>query len=155
MTMVLLAVSAAGCLGVGFVLQQGAAQRAPMRNFLSLRLLLDLARMPRRSAGIGCMTAGMALGAVALGMGEVTLVEPLLATNLLFAMALSRYLTRERLGRQGWSGLWLLAGGATAFIVAGEPHGGHGVTDPVRHRLVMGAVRGSRCCWRPVPSAYG
>ncbi|MEV5596786.1 DMT family transporter [Streptomyces sp. NPDC052496] len=142
MTVFLLALSAAGCLGVGFVLQQRAARHAPMQDFLSLRLLLDLARMPRWLAGIGFMVAGMALGAAALGMGEVTLVEPLLATNLLFAMALSRRLTRQRLGRQGWGGLWLLAGGVTAFIVAGEPHGGRGVTDPLRHWLVMGAVLG-------------
>ncbi|MEU7260028.1 DMT family transporter [Streptomyces rimosus] len=142
MTVFLLAVSAACCLGSGFVLQQGAAQRAPMQDFLSLRLLLDLARMPRWLAGIGFMVAGMALGAAALGMGEVTLVEPLLATNLLFAMALSRRLTRQRLGRRGWGGLWLLAGGVTAFIVAGEPHGGRSPAGPLRHWLLMGAVLG-------------
>ncbi|MDG4859801.1 DMT family transporter, partial [Streptomyces sp. T-3] len=76
----------------------------------------------------------------ALGRGEVSLVEPLLATNLLFAMALSRRLTRQALGRQGWGGLLLLAGGVTAFIVAGEPHGGRSGTDPLRHWLIVGVV---------------
>ncbi|MEV5507301.1 DMT family transporter [Streptomyces orinoci] len=136
------AVSAACCLGVGFVLQQNAAQRAPMSDFLSLRLLLDLVRMPRWVAGIALMVCGMVLGAIALNEGEVSLVEPLLATNLLFAMALSRWQTKQPLGRTGWGGLWLLAGGVTAFIVAGRPHGGTSVTDPLRHWLIIGVMVG-------------
>ncbi|MEZ7004675.1 DMT family transporter [Streptomyces sp. AD55] len=137
-----LAVSAACCLGLGFVLQQDAAQRAPLGDFLSPRLLLDLVRVPRWLGGIALMVAGMVLGALALGAGGVTLVEPLLATNLLFALALSRLRTRQPLGGQGWSGLVLLAGGVTAFIVAGRPRGGSAVTDPVRHWLVVGGVLG-------------
>ncbi|WP_190109148.1 DMT family transporter [Streptomyces cinnamoneus] len=137
------AVSAACCLGVGFVLQQNAAQRAPMSDFLSLRLLLDLARMPRWLAGIAFMVCGMVLGALALGRGEISLVEPLMATNLLFAMALSRWQTKQPLGPPGWGGLWLLAGGVAAFIVAGRPHGGRTVTDPLRHWLVVGIMVGA------------
>ncbi|GGZ68876.1 MULTISPECIES: DMT family transporter [Streptomyces rochei group] len=137
-----LAVGAACCLGFGFVLQQNAAQRAPLGDFLSPRLLLDLVRVPRWLAGMGLMVAGMALGAVALGGGELTLVEPLLATNLLFALALSRAQTGRPLGRQGWGGLVLLAGGVTAFIVAGEPRGGSAVSDPVRHWLLIGVMLG-------------
>jgi len=137
-----LAVCAACCLGFGFVLQQNAAQRAPLGDFLSPRLLLDLVRVPRWLAGMGLMVAGLVLGAVALGGGELTLVEPLLATNLLFALALSRIQTRQPLGRQGWAGLALLAGGVTAFILAGEPRGGSAVTDPLRHWLIVGVMLG-------------
>ena len=142
-TVILLALGAACCLGLGFVLQQAAAQHAPMKDFLSLRLLLDLVRMPRWLAGIGLMVIGMSLGAVALGMGDITLVEPLLATNLLFAMALARRLTKQRLGRSGWAGLWLLAGGVTAFIVAGRPRGGTSETESMWHWLIMGMVLGT------------
>ncbi|MFB7655425.1 MULTISPECIES: DMT family transporter [unclassified Streptomyces] len=137
-----LAVSAACCLGFGFVLQQNAAQRAPLGDFLSPRLLLDLVRVPRWLAGMGLMVAGMVLGAIALGGGELTLVEPLLATNLLFALALSRLQTRQPLGPQGWAGLALLAGGVTAFILAGEPRGGSAVSDPLRHWLIIGVMLG-------------
>ncbi|WP_461078451.1 DMT family transporter [Streptomyces deserti] len=137
-----LAVSAACCLGFGFVLQQQAAQRAPLNDFLSPRLLLDLMRVPRWLGGIGLMVVGMALGAMALGQGELSLVEPLLATNLLFALALSRRQTRQPLGRQGWAGLGLLAGGVTAFIVAAEPRGGSALADPLRHWLIIGAMLG-------------
>ncbi|MER6117522.1 DMT family transporter [Streptomyces sp. NPDC001743] len=137
-----LAVSAACCLGFGFVLQQAAASHAPRSDYLSPRLLLDLMRVRSWLAGIGLMVCGMVLGALALGKGEVSVVEPLLATNLLFAMALSRHRTGQRLGRQGWAGLWLLAGGVAAFLVAGEPQGGEAVSSPLRHWLVIGVVVG-------------
>ncbi|MEV8568985.1 DMT family transporter [Streptomyces sp. NPDC051322] len=138
-----LSVGAACCLGFGFVLQQNAAQDAPLSDFLSLRLLLDLVRIPRWLLGIGLMVCGMVLGALALGQGEVSLVEPLLATNLLFAMALSRHRTGQPLGRQGWGGLALLAGGVSAFIVAGRPRSGTATVDPVRHWLIIGVVAGT------------
>ncbi|MFJ5270236.1 DMT family transporter [Streptomyces sp. NPDC088358] len=138
----ILSVSAACCLGFGFVLQQNAASRAPLNDFLSPRLLLDLIRVPRWLGGIGLMVCGMVLGAIALGKGEVSLVEPLLATNLLFALGLSRHQTKQPLGRQGWSGLALLAGGVTAFILAGRPKGGDAVSDPLRHWLIIGIMIG-------------
>ncbi|MER7809125.1 DMT family transporter [Streptomyces sp900116325] len=137
-----LAVSAACCLGFGFVLQQAAARHAPRRDYLSPRLLLDLMQVRSWLAGIGLMVSGMALGALALGKGEVSVVEPLLATNLLFAMALSRHRTGQRLGRQGWAGLWLLGGGVTAFLLGGRPQGGETITNALRHWLVVGVVVG-------------
>ncbi|MGX5188084.1 DMT family transporter [Streptomyces avermitilis] len=137
-----LAVSAAFCLGIGFVLQQNAAQHAPLSDFLSPRLLLDLMHVRRWLGGIGFMVVGMVLGAVALAHGELSLVEPLLATNLLFALGLSRRQTKQPLGRQGWAGLALLAGGVTAFIVAGQPTGGDAVTNPLRHWLIIGVMVG-------------
>ncbi|MFD4752189.1 DMT family transporter [Streptomyces sp. NPDC058426] len=137
-----LAVAAAFCLGTGFVFQQNAAQHAPPGDFLSPRILLVLVRKPRWLAGIGLMVAGMVLSALALGDGEISLVEPFLATNLLFAMGLSRWQTGQPLGRQGWSGLILLTGGVAAFILAGRPRGGDAITDPLRRWLIIGLMLG-------------
>lgn len=140
--MFLLGVGAACCLGFGFVLQQRAAARAPLADFLSFRLLLDLIHMPDWLLGVGLMVCGQVLGAVALAYGEVSLVEPLTATNLLFAMALSRRLTGQPLGWNGWGGVALLALGVTAFIVAGQPTGGGTEAGALRHWLVFGIVAG-------------
>ncbi|MFF1904018.1 DMT family transporter [Kitasatospora sp. NPDC058218] len=142
MVVFLLALSAACCLGLGFVLQQHAAQRAPRADLLRWRLLLDLLRMPEWLLGTGFMVGGLILSALALNQGEVSLVEPLLATNLLFAMALSRVLTRQSLGRSGWAGVLLLGLGVTAFIVAGRPTGGGAPAGELRHWLVVGTVVG-------------
>ncbi|UWE11429.1 DMT family transporter [Actinacidiphila bryophytorum] len=142
MAVFLLGVGAACCLGFGFVLQQRAAARAPLADFLSFRLLLDLIRMPDWLLGVGLMVCGQVLGAVALAYGEVSLVEPLTATNLLFAMALSRRLTGQPLGWNGWLGVALLALGVTGFIVAGRPRGGGPEAGALRHWLVFGTVAG-------------
>lgn len=140
--MFLLGLGAACCLGFGFVLQQRAAARAPLADFLSFPLLLDLIHMPDWLLGVGLMVCGQVLGAVALAYGEISLVEPLTATNLLFAMALSRHLTGQPLGWNGWLGVALLALGVTAFIVAGRPQGGGAEAGALRHWLVFGTVAG-------------
>ncbi|RAJ36061.1 hypothetical protein K353_04799 [Kitasatospora sp. SolWspMP-SS2h] len=142
MAVFLLALGAACLLGAGFVLQQHAAQRAPSGDLLRWRLLLDLVRMPDWLLGIAFMIGGQVLSALALSQGEVTLVEPLLATNLVWAMLLARRITGTRLGRSGWAGVALIALGVTAFIAAGQPRGGGPAAGPLRHWLVIGTVSG-------------
>ena len=80
---------AALLIGTGFVLQQHAAQREPDSRFLSLRLITDLLRQPRWLAGIGCMVGGQVLAAWSIGNLSLAFVEPLLTTNLVFALVLS------------------------------------------------------------------
>ena len=132
---------AAACLlGLGFVLQQHAAQRAPLADMLSFRLLLDLVRDRVWLAGIGCMVAGQIFGVLALAKGDVSRVEPLLATNLLFAMALARRLSGQRLGWSGWIGVALLSGGVAAFIVAAQPNAARVPVGAVQQGLVLAVL---------------
>lgn len=133
---------AACLLGLGFVLQQHAAERAPVSDMLSFRLLWDLAKVPLWLGGIGCMVAGQILSAIALSKGDLSKVEPLLATNLLFAMALARRMSGERLGGSGWTGVVLLSGGVVAFILAGRPADTETEVSALRHWLVFGLVVG-------------
>jgi len=80
---------AAVLLGIGFVLQQYAAQQEPECLFLSPRIIVDLLHKPRWLAGIACMVAGQLLAAWSIGHAALTLVEPLLTTYLLFALLLA------------------------------------------------------------------
>jgi drug/metabolite transporter (DMT)-like permease len=89
------ALAAALLLGVGFVLQQYSAEQEPDSRFLSPRILTDLLRKPRWLAGIACMIAGMLLAAWSIGHLELTLVEPLLSTNLLFALVLAVPMSKQ------------------------------------------------------------
>ncbi|AXI81752.1 DMT family transporter [Peterkaempfera bronchialis] len=134
---------AACLLGLGFVLQQHAAERAPLRDLLSFRLLLDLVKVPLWLWGIGCMVLGQVFSVLALARGDLSRVEPLLATNLIFAMALARWRGGQRLGFSGWAGVALLSGGVAAFIVAGAPEGGSAEVSALRHWLVVGLVVGA------------
>jgi drug/metabolite transporter (DMT)-like permease len=88
---------AALLIGTGFVLQQNAAEREPASHFLSLRLMTDLLRKPRWLAGIACMVLGQVLAAWSIGHLGLSFVEPLLTTNLLFALILAVPISRAKL----------------------------------------------------------
>lgn len=135
--------AAACALGIGFVLQQHAAERAPVGDVLHFRLLWDLAHSRMWLGGIACMVVGQLLSAVALGKGELSQVEPLLVTNLLFAFALASRLSGQRLGSSGWVGVLLLGGGVAAFTLAGRPSAGTAEDiGTLRRWLVIGVVIG-------------
>jgi hypothetical protein len=85
---------AAVCLGFGWVIQQRVAAHAALSELLSWRLILHLAGKPVWWLGIGSMSVGAALGGWALQLGTVTLVEPLLSANLLFAFLFAALLNR-------------------------------------------------------------
>lgn len=121
---VAIALSGALCIAVGWVVQQHAAAEEPADERLSFRLLGHLLRRPLWLAGIGAMAAGEILGAVALAHGDIALVEPIMAANVLFALPLAALWRRKRLGRREWAGAFFLILGLAAFIGAGDPHGG-------------------------------
>jgi hypothetical protein len=80
------------------------------------------------------------LGAVALGRGDVSLVEPLLTTNLLFALLLARVLSAQRLGHREWSGAVLLVVGVVSFIVAAHPRSSPRPGDELGRWLFLAGV---------------
>ncbi len=80
---------AALLIGIGFVLQQNVAEREPDSRFLSLRLMADLLRTPRWLAGILAMIGGQVLAAWSIGHLPLSVVEPLLTTNLIWALVLA------------------------------------------------------------------
>jgi drug/metabolite transporter (DMT)-like permease len=109
---------AAVLLGIGFVLQQFAARQEPESRFLSLRLITDLLRKPRWLAGIGCMVAGQLLSAWSIGHLELTLVEPLLTTYLLFALVLAVPMAKQAVRWQEVSGALVLCAGVTLLSLS-------------------------------------
>jgi drug/metabolite transporter (DMT)-like permease len=116
-----LGLGAAVLLGGGFVLQQRMARLLPAADALSLRLFLDLVRKPLWLAGVASMVAGQLLGAAAIGAGGVTLIEPLLTTNLLFALLLTRLLSKAPLRGQDWAGAVALVAGVVVFLICAAP----------------------------------
>jgi hypothetical protein len=109
---------AAVLLGAGFVLQQDAAQRMPQSDFLRLRLIADLLRQPRWLAGLGIMIAGQLLGALVIGHLVLALSEPLLATNLLFALIIAGRVSGQQARLRELVGAVILLAGVSALSVA-------------------------------------
>ncbi|MDP9094198.1 MAG: DMT family transporter [Actinomycetota bacterium] len=115
-------IAAALLLGLGYVLQQRVAATLPLEELLTLRLLLDLVRRPRWWVGVGCMVVGELLAGLALNLAAVAIVEPLLSTNLLFALAFSAALARQRIRWQEATGAIMLSAALGVFIAVGNPH---------------------------------
>ena len=70
-------------------------EQEPESRFLSPRILTDLLRKPRWLIGIACMVSGYLLAAWSIGHLELTLVEPLLTTYLLFALILAVPMSKQ------------------------------------------------------------
>jgi drug/metabolite transporter (DMT)-like permease len=117
-----LGVTAALLLGTGFVLQQDVAQRAPQAHFERLGLVADLLRQPRWLTGIAVMVAGQLVSAWVIGHMTLSLAEPLLATNLLFALLLAGPLSGQPLRKSEIIGTLLLIAGVTVLSVARTVH---------------------------------
>jgi len=109
---------AAVLLGVGFVLQQFSAAQEPESRFLHLRILTDLLRKPRWLLGIGCMVAGYLFAAWSIGHLELTLVEPLLTTYLVWALILAVPLSKQPVRATEVVGALILCGGVTLLSVS-------------------------------------
>jgi drug/metabolite transporter (DMT)-like permease len=112
---------AAVLLGVGYVLQQRVAATMPLSELLTIRLLFDLMHRPLWWAGIGAMVLGQVLSGWALQLAAVAVVEPLLSTNLLFALALAAVLAGHRPQWTEVAGAVLLSAALGVFLAVGQP----------------------------------
>ncbi|GLY73659.1 DMT family transporter [Actinoallomurus iriomotensis] len=133
------ALAAAVLIGIGFVAQQHAAYREPLGEMLHLKLLSHLARNRLWLLGIAAMVCGQVLGATALDESDVSSVEPILATNLLFALVFAHVLYREPLNRRVWQGGLLVTAGSGLFLAFGRPHAGQ-PPGPESTRWLVAAV---------------
>lgn len=117
----LLAMAAAVLLGTGFVLQQRVAERAPKAHFLHLRLLGDLVRQPRWLVGVAAMVGGQLTSAWVLGHLKLSIAEPLLTSNLIFALILAAILSRQRVTKTELIGAVILSAGVVALALTRAP----------------------------------
>jgi drug/metabolite transporter (DMT)-like permease len=121
---VALALAASVCFAVAAVTQQRAAARLPSQRAFDPAVLLRLIRRPAWLAGLAAVIAGFVLQAAALGLGRLVVVEPVLATSLLFALALAARRDRRRLRRAEWAAALTVVAGLAVFLAAGQPAGG-------------------------------
>jgi drug/metabolite transporter (DMT)-like permease len=124
MPAVLLALAASFLFATGTVLQQKAAVTASDDQARSAGFLLFLARRPVWLAGVAMDALGFACQAAALGVGQIIVVQPLLATTMVFALPLSARITHQRVGPRQVIAAVAVTAGVAAFLVISRPHGG-------------------------------
>ena len=120
----------AACLGGGFVVQQREAAHADPGAGLSVRLLGQLAHRRIWWVGVVSMAVGYVLVGWSLGSGNLVLVEPLIAANLLFALPIAAMWSRQRPTWRAMLAAVAMAGGVTGFVAAARPNGGRSVSVP-------------------------
>lgn len=124
---VIAALSAACCFAFAAVMQHRAA-RDTGGTALSPALLLRLARNPRWVAASALSALSFAIQALALAFGPLTLVQPLAATDVLFALPMIAIAHRYRLTRPDWIGAAAVTGGIAVFLALSPP--GTGIRAP-------------------------
>ena len=138
---VLAALAAGGGFAAGGVLQQRAASTRPESEALSLRLLLRLAHDPLWLLGIGFALVSYVLEALALSLGPLVLVQPLIVSELLFALPISVRLRGLRMSPREWLGAAAIAAGLAVGLASAAPRAGRSGA-PVAEWVVALSVAG-------------
>jgi hypothetical protein len=121
---VFIALAAAICFAFANVLQQRVASRLPTTAAFDTVVLLRLARRPLWLVGFVAIIVSISLQAAALGMGRLVVIEPVLASSLLVALALSAWADHRTMRPGEWAAAIATFAGLAAFLVASEPSGG-------------------------------
>lgn len=121
---VLLSLAAAFFFAASNVLEQRAARTAPAEQSLRPGLIAHLARQRRWLLGIVADVSGYVCQAAALGIGLLIVVQPILATGLLFSLLLDVATSERRLHLREWVTAALLAAALGLFLSESSPGGG-------------------------------
>jgi drug/metabolite transporter (DMT)-like permease len=124
MSALFLAVTAALFAALGDVLQRRATRSEPDELAGSWRLLRNLARHPAWLLGSLSSLTGLGTHVLALSLGEITVVQPLLVLELPFAVLLATLLSASRLAGRDWSAITMMALGLAVFVFCLAPRGG-------------------------------
>lgn len=115
MLTVLLSLLAAVCFGVASVLQHHGANRAPRRFPLHPGLLADVAQQPWWLVGVVAEIVGVGLHMLAVNVGDLSVVQPLLTVGLVVALPLQAFFGR-RVRRRSLVAAALVVAGLAVFL---------------------------------------
>jgi drug/metabolite transporter (DMT)-like permease len=124
---VALALAAASLFAVTTNLHRGAASAVPMSDGGPVRLLLRLLRTPRWLLGSAAALVALGLHTVALRFGTVIVVQAVLSTGLVLALALEAFRERRRPARREVGAWVLVVAGIITLLGLAHPHGGKSI----------------------------
>lgn len=120
---------------------QHIASRAGKPELAGWRLILFLIRSPLWLLGAAAQVMAFVFQALALHNGEVSVVQPLLVTELVLVLVLRRVWLGQSIAVAAWNGAILACFGLAVFLVAGEPQGGRPVPSS-GHWIAAVAITG-------------
>ncbi len=120
------------------VLQRIGVEDAPESTTMRLSLMSYAIRRVIWIVGFGLMLVTFGLQATALRFGELSVVQPVLTTELLFLLLILGGWFRYRLGWQEWLGALVIVAGLGGFFLAAAPTGGNAI--PSNHAWLVASV---------------
>jgi hypothetical protein len=86
-------------------------------------LVTFLVRQPLWLLGWAAAAGGFAFQALALHSGQLSIVQPLLVTELVFALVLRRFWVRQHIAKTAWTAALVTCAALAVFLAAAQPHG--------------------------------
>jgi len=120
----LLAIGAALVAALTSVFQRIGVEDAPAETTLRWSLMAHALRRGTWLLGFLLMLVQFALQATALRFGQLTVVQPVLTTELIFLLLILVIWFRITLGWREWVGALTVVAGLGAFFLIGDPSGG-------------------------------
>jgi drug/metabolite transporter (DMT)-like permease len=124
MRVAVLSLVAALIFGLGVALQQHEARTVAAADALSPTVLLRLVGRPLWVVGLAADIGGWLFQAAALAHGSLIVVQPLITTNLVFALALSAWFAGQSVRAWQWLAVIATLTGLCVFL---------GVANPTAH----------------------
>jgi drug/metabolite transporter (DMT)-like permease len=137
---IVFALLAAFCNAVNEATQHVASTASPRRSS-GWRLVVYLFRNPLWLFGWVALIGAFVFQALALHEGLISVVQPVLATELVFMLVLRRFWIHQAIRPITWGAAALTCVSLTVFIVMSEPRGGQ--PNPISHHWI---TAGLACC---------
>jgi drug/metabolite transporter (DMT)-like permease len=136
-----LAVAAAFLFALGLVLQEKSASTLPAEA-VGAGFLVRLVRQPVWLLGGAAQVAGFVAQAIALGIGRMVIVQPLLILTIVFALPLGRVIEKRRIKRNEWIGAAVVTVGLGALLITSKTDEGSDDAAFFRWAIIGGITVG-------------
>ncbi|HLI15894.1 MAG TPA: DMT family transporter [Acidimicrobiales bacterium] len=161
---ILLALLAAAANALATILQRIGVEEASPAPGSTRSLMASVLRRPIWFAGLGLTTASFFLQAIALSLGDLSTVQPVMVTEIVFLVLVLGSWFRRTLGWRELVGATGTAAGLGVFLALSAARGGHGRPSHLDWALLLlacggavalaaGAARRGPRWWRA--AAYG
>lgn len=137
---ILLAALAAFVNAVTSVLQRIGVESAPASSALRPSLMAHALKQGIWLLGFALMLVQFGLQATALRFGQLSTVQPVLTTELLFLLAILALWFHYRLGLREWLGGLAVVAGLGGFFLAARPSGGQQLPSGMGWAIVTAVI---------------
>ena len=107
------------------VMQRKAGLEQPPERRFGPGLLWDLVRRRTWLLGFTGLVSSFVLQAVALGIGQLSAVEPIITLEVPLTLLVASRVFQVRLGRMEWTGIMLMTAGMIALVAILDPKPGN------------------------------